>query len=396
MPGFPGLPVPPWVIAAGVLILLIIVSMIVGAVVRSSRAGGRPAARLSGAQWFGVIVVAALVSAGVAFAAVALMPMGPPSGPDFPMPPEPWGEYDRGMPSTPEGLPHGEKALPSPSGSLAGVGSDTVLQLVTAWIGNLRAIYPDLQITYIGKGSSTAPPALIDGRSEFGPMVREMKPSELEAFVDARGYEPTRLTVALDAAVVYVNSDNPIKALSSRELQGLFGTDGEWFTTWGEVFRSVGQEVPAGWEDRAVSLFGRNSASGTNAFFKRYALNGMDFRDGVKEMPGSPAVINGVESDPGAVGYTGAGWATSRTREVPVGKSIDSAVMPTAENALSGDYPFARSLYVYIDKGPDGISANLRAFLEYAFSGDGQAEATKLGFFALPEDVRLDQLARLD
>jgi phosphate transport system substrate-binding protein len=387
----PGFGVPFWMIIAGVVVALIIITSIIGAVVRSRRPGRQPAAKLSGLQWLGVIVVAALVSAGVALAALALVPMEP----SYPMPPDlepwtpepdPWAEPRPTVPSMPD----------EPSGNLSGVGSDTLLQLVTFWIENLRRIHPNLRVTYTGKGSSTATPALIQGTSEFGPMSRAMKPVELESFVNDRGYEPTELIVAIDALTVYVNKDNPIKALSFTELQGLFGSDGESYQTWGEVFRSAGQEVPHGWDDRRVSVYGRNSASGTYSFFKRTALQGADFRREVKEMPGSPAVIEGVGSELDAIGYSGAGFGTSQTREIPIGETIDSAVPPTKVHALDGSYPLARPLYIYIDKGPDGISVNLRAFLEHAYSRDGQAAATKIGFFALPEPVRLEQLAKLD
>jgi phosphate transport system substrate-binding protein len=285
-----------------------------------------------------------------------------------------------------------------PSGSLNGVGSDTLLQLVTAWLENCKQFNPNLQITYTGKGSSTGPPALTQGTSLFAPMSRPMKPGELETFTTNRGYEPLQLKVAIDAVTVYVNKDNPIEALSYEQLAGIFGAEGEQFSTWGEVFRSAGQDVPEAMADQRISLFGRNSASGTYSFFKKNALGGGDYREDVKEMPGSPAVVDGVGADLGGIGYSGAGYGTAATRsDVKVGETIESAVPPVVEHALDGSYSLARPLLIYVDKKPNtGVDNKAKWFMYYGLSTAGQKVATKLGFFALPEEVRTAELAKLN
>src|ERR1044071_8715147 len=99
------------------------------------------------------------------------------------------------------------------SGNISSVGSDTLNNLMTLWAEAFKAQYPNIKIGIEGKGSSTAPPALIEGTSQFGPMSREMKPTEIDAFEKKFGYKPTQIKVAIDTLAVYVHKDNPITGL---------------------------------------------------------------------------------------------------------------------------------------------------------------------------------------
>ena len=104
------------------------------------------------------------------------------------------------------------------SGNLNSIGSDTLNNLMTLWAEGFRAIYPNVNIQIEGKGSSTAPPALIEGTAQLGPMSRPMKDSEKQAFEQKYGYKPVEIPVAIDALAVFVHKDNPIKSLDIAQV----------------------------------------------------------------------------------------------------------------------------------------------------------------------------------
>ena len=110
----------------------------------------------------------------------------------------------------------------SVSGNLSSIGSDTLNNLMTFWAEGFRKHHPSVNIQIEGKGSSTAPPALIAGTAQLAPMSRKMKSEEIDAFVEKYGYEPTAIGVALDSLAVYVNKDNPIESLSLQEVDAIF------------------------------------------------------------------------------------------------------------------------------------------------------------------------------
>ena len=279
-----------------------------------------------------------------------------------------------------------EKAIPpykkigGVSGGVKAVGSDTLNNLMSLWAEGFRSVYPAVKVEIEGKGSATAPPALIQGAASFGPMSREMKRDEESAFEARYGYKPARVRVAVDALAVYVNKDNPIKSLTLKQLDAIYsrtrkGGASSEVKTWGDL------GLTGSWASKPVSPYGRNSASGTYAYFKEHALFKGDFKDTVKEQPGSSAVAQAVAVDKGGIGYSGAGYATPDVRAVPIDGG-DGAVEPTAENAYAGEYPLARYLYVYLNKKPGETLDPLRAeFIKYVLSREGQMSVIKDGYF---------------
>jgi phosphate transport system substrate-binding protein len=108
------------------------------------------------------------------------------------------------------------------SGNLNSIGSDTLNNLMTLWAEGFRASYPNVNIQIEGKGSSTAPPALIEGTAQLGPMSRAMKSSEIDQFEKKFGYKPMEVKVAIDALAVFVHKDNPIAGLTMTQLDSIF------------------------------------------------------------------------------------------------------------------------------------------------------------------------------
>ncbi len=282
------------------------------------------------------------------------------------------------------------------SGNLSSIGSDTLNNLMTLWAEAFRRVYPNVNIQIEGKGSSTAPPALIEAVSQLGPMSRQMKSGELDAFEKHFGYRPTPIGVALDALAVFVHKDNPIKGLSLQQVDAIFSKNRKCghpnnIVTWGQVGLS------GDWKNLPISLYGRNSASGTYGYFKKKALFKGDYKDTVKEQPGSASVVQGVETDMGGIGYSGIGYRTSGVRALPLGKKTGRKVHPpTYANALSGKYPLARVLYIYVNKHPrKPLKPLVREFLRLVLSRRGQEIVVKDGYLPLPAKIAARERAKL-
>ncbi|HXV22825.1 MAG TPA: phosphate ABC transporter substrate-binding protein PstS family protein [Alphaproteobacteria bacterium] len=273
------------------------------------------------------------------------------------------------------------------SGNIKSIGSDTLNNLMTLWAEGFKAQYPNVKIEIEGKGSSTAPPALIAGTAQFGPMSRPMKSSEIDEFEKKFGYKPTPISTAVDALAVFVHKDNPIECLTMQQIDAIFsktrkgGLDKD-IVTWGDLGLS------GEWASRPISLYGRNSASGTYGYFKEEALFKGDYKDSVKEQPGSSAVVQGVASDKYAIGYSGIGYRTADVRAVPLAKKEGNCVEATAEQAYAGKYPLARFLYVYTNKNPNQPLDPVRAeFVKYVLSKQGQQAVIKDGYFPITAAV---------
>ncbi|MDR8522994.1 MULTISPECIES: PstS family phosphate ABC transporter substrate-binding protein [Shewanella] len=272
------------------------------------------------------------------------------------------------------------------SGNLSSVGSDTLANMMTLWAEDFKQLYPNVNIQIQAAGSSTAPPALTEGTSQFGPMSRKMKPNEVEAFEKHYGYQPTAIRVAIDALAVFVHKDNPIEGMSIEQIDGIFSsTDkcgGGDITRWGEA------GLDGNWAAKDIQLYGRNSVSGTYGYFKKKALCKGDFKANVNEQPGSASVVQSVSQSLNAIGYSGIGYKTAGVKAVAVSKKGTNYVAATAENAATGKYPLSRYLYVYVNKHPNKDLAPMdREFIRYVLSKQGQQIVEKDGYVALPRSV---------
>ena len=276
------------------------------------------------------------------------------------------------------------KPVQGVSGAIKSVGSDTLNNLMTLWAEDFKKQYPAVTVEVEGKGSGTAPPALIEGSSTFGPMSRPMKQKEIDDFQKKFGYAPTSVAVAVDTLAVYVHKDNPLAQLSLEQVDAIFSKSrkvgyAKDITTWGDL------GLTGEWADKPISLYGRNSASGTYGFFKEHALANGDYKDTVKEQPGSSAVVQGIASDKYAIGYSGIGYRTADVKVLKLAKDAKSEAFDIGlENAYSGKYPLTRLLYIYVNKKPDGALDPLRReFLRYVLSKQGQEACVKDGFYPL-------------
>jgi phosphate transport system substrate-binding protein len=277
------------------------------------------------------------------------------------------------------------KAVSGVSGNLNSIGSDTLNNLMTLWAEGFKKAYPNVNVQIEGKGSSTAPPALIEGTAQIGPMSRPMKAEEIDAFEKKYGYKPTEVRVAIDALAVFAHKDNPLTGVSLKQVDAIFSKTrkrgGDDISDWGQLGLTP-------WKGRAISLYGRNSASGTYGFFQEHALSKGDYKATVKEQPGSSAVVQGIGADPYAIGYSGIGYKTSGVRALPISGDDGIFYQATYDNALSGDYPLARFLVVYVNKKPGQPLEKLTLeFLKFVLSKDGQTIVEKDGYFPMPHEL---------
>ena len=289
------------------------------------------------------------------------------------------------------------KAVGGVSGNLSSVGSDTLNNLMTFWSEKFNKFYPNVKIQVEGKGSSTAPPALISGTAQLGPMSRTMKNTEIDEFEGKFGYKPTAVRVAVDSLALFVNKDNPIECLSVGQVDGIFSKSRR--SGYKEDVKSWGQlGLKDDWATRPLSIYGRNSASGTYGFFKEHVLGNGDYKNEVKEQPGSASVVQSVTVDRFGIGYSGIGYATPGVRALSLSKKEGGECeAPTAQNAYSGKYPIARFLYVYVNK-PEGkpMEPMTREFMKMVLSKEGQDAVIKDGYFPLPLKVVEEDLKMID
>jgi len=282
------------------------------------------------------------------------------------------------------------------SGNLSSVGSDTLANMMTFWAEEFKRLYPNVNMQIQAAGSSTAPPALTEGTSNFGPMSRAMKSKEIEAFEKRHGYKPTEVRVAIDALAVFVHKDNPIEGMTIAEVDAIFSSTRlcgaeQQVTRWGDLGLS------GSWVNRDLQLYGRNSVSGTYGYFKEIALCDGDFRNNVNEQPGSASVVQSVSTSLNAVGYSGIGYITSGVKTVPLaleegGEYVDA----TTESALAGKYPLSRFLYIYVNKHPNKpLDPATAEFVKFMLSKTGQEIVDKDGYIPVPRIVVEQELERL-
>jgi phosphate transport system substrate-binding protein len=282
------------------------------------------------------------------------------------------------------------------SGNISSIGSDTMNNLMTLWAETFRKFYPNVRVQVEGKGSSTAPPALIAGTAQFGPMSRSMRSTEIDQFQQRHGYKPTEIRTSYDALAVYVHRDNPIKQLTLAQVDAIFGKSRrrgykQNITTWGQL------GLTGDWASRPIGLYGRNSASGTYGYFKEHALRNGDYKDTVKEQPGSASVVQGITEDRYAIGYSGIGYRTSGVKPVPLSETDAGPFFEgTYEEVTSGKYPLARFLFVYVNKAPGKPMDPLALeFMKLVLSKEGQESVVKDGYMPLTAAQVQQDLAKL-
>ena len=293
------------------------------------------------------------------------------------------------------GVPAYQKAS-GVSGNVNSVGSDTMNNMMTLWAEAFIKMYPNVKVQVEGKGSSTAPAALIAGTAQFGPMSRVMRATEIDQFENKYGYKPTQIRTSYDALAVYVNKDNPLAKLTLAQVDAVFSKTrrrgGKDAKTWGDL------GLTGDWAARPISLYGRNSASGTYGFFKEHTLSNGDYKDSVKEQPGSASVVQGVTEDRFGMGYSGIGYRTSGVKPVALAEKEGGAFSDgNYADVKSGKYPLNRFLYICINKAPGKpLDPLVKEYVKLLLSKQGQEVVIKDGYLPLPAEIVRQELAKIE
>ncbi len=255
-------------------------------------------------------------------------------------------------------------------------GSDTIVNLAQAWAEKYAEVNPNVSVEVSGGGSGTGIAALINGTVDIANASRSIKPEEIERVKAAHGVEPKEFIVGFDALAVYVHQNNPMEKISIPQLAGIYGENGTT-TEWSQL--GVNNADCSNGEIIRVS---RQNNSGTYHYFRETLLGKKgDFKLGSRDLHGSKDVVELVEKTPCAIGYSGMGYATDHIKMLKVSKEEGGeAFAPSVANALSGDYPVARPLYLYTIGEP---TPEVKAYIDWAMSAAGQAMVSESGYVPL-------------
>jgi len=244
--------------------------------------------------------------------------------------------------------------------SLVIKGSDTLgAKLVPQLSEEFKAQRPGTTFDIAAEGSTTGFAALIDKTAAIGMASRPAKPEEI-ATAKSKGVNFKETTVAWDGIAVIVNGNNPIKSLTKRQVEQIFTGD---VSDWSNVGGSAGK----------ISVYTRNTSSGTYSEFKELAMKKRDYVGSSQKLAGNEQIAAEVAKNPNAVGYVGLAYAKAAgIKVVP----IDGA-LPTKETVLAKNYPYARPTFFYTDGEPGGLAKD---FIEFTLSEAGQKIVAQVGF----------------
>lgn len=283
-----------------------------------------------------------------------------------------------------------QEASPAPTVKI--VGSDSMDPLLRLWVHEFQKSTPGVQFSLQAHGSATAPPALIKGESDLGPMSREMNSAEREAFKAAKGHEPGHVVVAFDALAIFVNAKNPLASIRMDHLDALYSetrlSGHPWaIRTW-KAFA-----IPRKWKTKTIEAYSRDEKSGSRALFQEKVLQkGGKLRPEV-HIADQMGILDAIGTDLAAIGYGPLNYATPVVRVVPLspGKA-QPAIAPNPKTIRSGAYPLSRKLHLYFDTP---LSPSAKAFLQFVLSKDGQALVSEAGAVSLDSSLALEQAQAL-
>jgi phosphate transport system substrate-binding protein len=239
-------------------------------------------------------------------------------------------------------------------------GSDTLgAKLVPQLAEQFKAQHPGTTFDIAAEGSTTGIDAIIDGTADIGMSSRRAKTSEVGAGA-AKGKHMKPTIVAYDGMAVIVNAKNPVKALTKKQVEQIFTGD---VTDWSAVGGSGGK----------ISIYTRNTSSGTYSDWKELAMKKRDYAPGSQKMAGNEQIAAEVGKNPNGVGYVGMAYTKAGgVKVVPV-----DGVVPSQQTVLGKTYPYARPTFYYTNGEPSGLA---KQFVDFTVGSGGQRIVAQVGF----------------
>lgn len=251
-------------------------------------------------------------------------------------------------------------ASPALAQKLVIKGSDTLgAKLVPTLAEEYRARHPGISFEIAAEGSTTGIAAIIDGTAQIGMSSRRARPTEVSQ-AQAKGVALKPIIVAHDGMAVIVNANSPIAKLTLRQVEQIFTGD---VTDWSAVGGRPGK----------ISVYTRNTSSGTYQDWKDLAMKKRDYAKASQKMAGNEQIAAEVAKNPNGIGYVGLAYIHAEGVKVV---AIDG-VVPSKETVLSKQYAYARPTFYYTNGEPAGEAAK---FIAFTLGDDGQKIAEKIGF----------------
>ena len=245
-------------------------------------------------------------------------------------------------------------------------GSDTLgAKLVPQLAEAYKAKHPGVSFEIAAEGSTTGISAIIDGTAQLGMSSRRAKPTEMSA-ATAKGVTLKPIIVAFDGIGIVVSASSPISKLTARQVEQIFAGD---ITDWSAVGGNPGK----------ISIYTRNTASGTYSDFKALAMKNRDYAKSSQKMAGNEQIVAEVAKNPSGIGYVGLAYLGDPGVKVV---AIDGQT-PSKESVLNHSYPFARPTFYYTNGDPTGEAAK---FVEFTLGEEGKKLVEQVGFVAPPSN----------
>jgi phosphate transport system substrate-binding protein len=262
--------------------------------------------------------------------------------------------------------------------SIQNIGSDTMVNLAQAWAEEYAKVEPGVSVEVSGGGSGVGVAALINGTADIANSSRKLEPEEASK-AKAAGHDPKEFLVGYDGLAIYVHKDNPLSEITLEELAEIYKEGGK-INTWSQL--GV-KGIPGSKGDDIVRVSRQNN-SGTYAYFRETVIGKKnDFKAGSMDMNGSKDVVELVSKTPGAIGYSGLGYATAAVKIVKVAKKKgEPAILPTIATVLDKTYPISRPMFMYTPGEP---AAHVKKYLDWIHSEAGQKIVEHTGYVPLPK-----------
>lgn len=252
-------------------------------------------------------------------------------------------------------------------------GSDTMLNVVQELVEVYMQQNPDQAIALTGGGSGTGISGLRNRTVDIANSSRDLRGREAKD-LKSKGVEPSHIVVAMDCITIAVNSNNKVNKLTTAQVGAIFRGE---ITNWKDV----------GGDDMPITLYGRQSNSGTFFLFRERILKG-EYSYEMRQMNGNSQIVEAIKADVSGVGYVGRGYVSqsSDIKAIAIATDTSSEYVNPLDITFrdASKYPILRTLNQYVSGKPQGA---IRDFIEFELSDEGQKIFEDMGYLRITEET---------